>query len=365
MAFPPLPSRLTVPAQTKHTRLLAVFGEKHKENRLRVALTQDVLQYELFRRTAPSGKREQWGSWTWGEVTTQDSSVRRGTLVGALSDGSVLTCEKTDDGDGHSLFSLWKDATRLRDLQTPYVGIYRSIAAVVHDRLCLRTEKEELVLLDPTRVGAEPQTVARFELVEGFLPFWLGSAPDRGLVVATGADPCVYDLDSGKQRFALQAPKNRVPRMVAFARDGATAVTSESPRGNKSKAAVFTVLEARSGKVLGELDAQKPFCRDAQFVAHGRMIATVSTDGTLALWDSETLALREQIKLDRANDYGYAPAVLPWDAHDAMIFVATDGVALLFAVDADGSASHEGETAGKGAARSPTRNTKERRTAKR
>ncbi len=360
MIFPPLPAHHSAPIRSKHLQLLAVFGEENRDNNLMFGLHNGGLQFNLRRTTAPRGQREQDFAWAWGEEATTVISRDREWFVGVKSDGLVVTCagEESDSTE----FSVWQDGKKVRTIKGPATGVHMTQAQVLHDRLCVRTEAEEIIVIDLDRPGKKHWlTLAKFgpapvddEPLE--IELWFGGAPGDAIVICDGKVITSYDAATGKKRWEIKAPKRRELGAVVVRADGAVAVANISAPQGQPKAARFAVLDVRTGKVLAELANQKPYARGLAFVDHGRILATASSDGSLALWDANSWKLLETLKVDRKTEFSRPHGVMAWDAHDAVVFRTTRGEAYLFGVSRDASpAAKESKQTKTRAAAAPAR----------
>src|SRR5262249_52488727 len=142
--------------------------------------------------------------------------------------------------------------------------------------------------------------------------FALGFSADGKRLAGTGfnrGQTLVWDVPSGKQIASYQGNVSTVSG-VAYSADGNYLLTVDS-RWGLPAAVVWDVV---TGKPRGYLRGHDKAIFSAACAPDGKTMATASSDGTIRLWDSETL---DQSAVDRLATQGRKVSALRWITYSA------------------------------------------------
>ena len=339
MPFTEIPQRLKFPTRTRHTELLAVFGEagaRFRDHDIVVSLAGETLHFQVQRKSGPSAS---WiystSTWSWG-APKAETVAREGRLLAARADGLVIIDGGTDDKD-RQLFDLWRGSKRVRSAVGPSFSFFAPEAVVVHGQLFAPSRIEGLALIPLDKDKPYKLFAQRPKDKEGYQPgLSVAEAPEGGVVVCDGATLAIHDLRTGKLRSEVKGPAHLYMSGPVLSADGRIAVVCTTQREKVKRpkdgpAAGFLAIDLKTGKVLAELNAQKPFPRGVAFVLGGKAVVTVSdTEGSIALWDTTTWKLLEKIELEKGTDYASPNAIFAWDSQDAFVYRGLNGSAYVF-----------------------------------
>ena len=138
-------------------------------------------------------------------------------------------------------------------------------------------------------------------------------SPDGALLaVATESGVRVWDVESGAERYTIQAVQNAATNTLTFSPDGTLLVGC----GGQP---LIGVWDAQSGDALGLLPTQGELCSDVAFSPDGTLLVVMPRPGrNIYLWNLQHIhddVPPEEKKLDRAdrNTLGLPPGVRFYD----------------------------------------------------
>jgi predicted DNA-binding WGR domain protein len=335
MPFTKLPSQVAPITRTKHTELVAVLGAFKKGRRMFAAVAGD----ELVFATSEGWQFDTSAAWTWGAANETKRPRHAGSLFAVRADGLAVT-------DAGETFATWRGGKKQKTIAHPNFGMSVAEGRVIHDRLVLTAEKEGVVVVD-LDTGKRVRTIDKFEpklppdhedACEDTCAHWIGEAPDRGIAVGAGDAVNLYDVDTGKLRAILEAPKGLEVRVPAVSPDGRYVVVTTVSKAKWTVGTTgFAVFDLTAKKWVKKIAGNRPSHCGAAFVDRGKLLAVTLTKPAVELYDVATWKRVETIDFKRANDAVHT--VLPWDAHGAMVVFGDKGAAYVFLVGSGAAAA--------------------------
>ncbi len=340
MAFTKLPRQVAAFTQTKHTELVAVLGKFKRDSYIRVGTAGSELYYAI-------GDSYSWDPaaiqptsvWVWGDSNDCREEKRKGRLFAVRDDGLIVT-----EGEKRSseVFDVWRGKKRLKSIPSPDFGSYVATGQFIHDRLCLTSAVEGIVVIDVdegkrvhTMLAPPPQDPDDDDYDdEKEAKYSIAPAPNRGIAVSDGDRIAVFSLDTGRLRKQVKVPADLETRTIAVSPDGAYVVADTVVKKKWTVGSTgFAVFDLKKRRFVKKLTGHKPYVCNGVFVDGGRVLATTSTDRTVRLWRVGEWKLLEVIKLQGAADD--PSQIEAWDSRQAMILTGERGVAYVFSVSAE------------------------------
>ena len=174
------------------------------------------------------------------------------------------------------------------------------------------------------------------EVVE-ILPLDATFSPDGALLaVSTENGVRVWDVESGEERYTIQAVQNAATNTLTFSPDGTLLVGCGSQP-------LIGVWDAQTGDALGLLPTQGELCSDVAFSPDGTLLVVMPRPGrNVYLWNLQRIhddVPPEEKKLDRAdrNTLGLPPGVRFYDvawSPDGRFLVVLDEVGPIYVLSA-------------------------------
>lgn len=347
MPFTRTPPGLKVPLKTRHTELVAVLGKAERYSQLHVAVGDELLTERYGGRGRPYLQER----WSW-EAGAQQRVARAGNLVAAREDGTVVACRDPDPGNygGNFLFDVWQGGKKRRTISLPKfesMGAQQRAATFAHGVLVYERQAVDDESISAMREGkGNFRTLLRLvnvdngstvDLINGTRGpgLTLRSAPNRQLAVLQGKELAFFDVDRGRKRGALtlKIPDKHAIAELALSPDGTTAVAGlihvPSPTAS-FRWRGYHVISLRTGKVTHKLQGEEP--ESLVFAGEGRVLAAISSAGTLTLWDTGRWKLLERFKLGPGCADG--ARLIPWDARGALVVQVEVGLTYVFKLSA-------------------------------